>query len=484
MNKFRAILFCFIISFVSQFSFSQEQYSIETLLTGYLEHDIELKKLLLNSKKSKLELEQTKIEQGFDITLSTGTMTFYSGKENGSSINFKPSINAKIPSVKNMTASASVDYNVNKVDKTSSFEDGKISFGIDLISKEEALSKISIEKSKRAVIEAEWKLQHAALSVERKFYTELQSILNLTNNILTYRQDYYTDKLNFEKLKVQGYSSTSSTYRIAEMKVSTGLHNIEVALHNLKRDIIIFYNRCGISLEIDEQSDLMTLVPDQIIDVEPINFNDFDKENFSSLENARWVCDINQVQRKVEKFFTLGVNAGYTFKNSYTQSDTIDTSILATIGGVGLTAGVSLPVGVEDFSPAFTLSANVNPNSFKTREIKKQHDELSYKQDLYDIENAIQEYETTQVAFEQELINLKWEKETVKNNLDLYQKNETDLKKYYNYGIVSESEYLAAKNNRQLYEVKTKINQLEFILYNNDIRSKFVDLDDLNDIEK
>ena len=68
--------------------------------------------------------------------------------------------------------------------------------------------------------------------------------------------------------------------------------------------------------------------------------------------------------------------------------------------------------------------------------------------------------------------------------LDLYQKNETDLKKYYSYGIVSESEYLAAKNNRQLYEVKTKINQLEFILYNNDIRSKFVDLDDLNDIEK
>ena len=51
MNKFRAILFCFILLFVSQFSFSQEQYPIETLLTGYLEHDIELKKLLLNSKK-------------------------------------------------------------------------------------------------------------------------------------------------------------------------------------------------------------------------------------------------------------------------------------------------------------------------------------------------------------------------------------------------------------------------------------------------
>lgn len=456
--------------------FSQENYSVAKLLEGYLENDLELKKLLLSSEIAKLDLEQTKLDQGFDISISTGTMTFYPGNENtGASISVKPSLTAQIPSLNNFKASVSGDYKYDQDLKQSELVDGKLAFGIDVISQEDILSKIAIEKSSRALLEAKRNLKTQILMAEKKFYTELKAILNLTNNILTYRQDFYTDKLNLEKLKAQGYSEASSTYRIAQMKVSSGAHNIEVAFHNLKRDIVIFYSHCGINIEINDNVELMSFVPNEIIDVDPLIFSNFEKEKFSLLEKAMWACDINQLVRSAEKYFTLGVNTGYTFKNSITKSDTIDASVSTMIAGIGLNAGMSVPVGVDDFSPAFTLSANVNPNSFKSKQIKKDQDELSYRQDLYDIEIAIQNYDNTQISFDQELNNLLWEKENIKENFDLYKKDETDLEKYFKMGIVTESEYLTAKNNRQLYGVKSIINKLDFILYNNNIQSQFVD---------
>lgn len=71
-------------------------------------------------------------------------------------------------------------------------------------------------------------------------------------------------------------------------------------------------------------------------------------------------------------------------------------------------------------------------------------------------------------------MNLEWEKKSVAENFALYKENESDLYKYYKSGIVSESEFLSAKNNRQLYEIKILINRLEYILYNNEVLSEFV----------
>ena len=70
-------------------------YAVDELLCSYLENDLELQKLTLEVEKSRLALDSTKLEQGFDVTLSTGTMTFYTSS-NGTVINVKPSVKAEL----------------------------------------------------------------------------------------------------------------------------------------------------------------------------------------------------------------------------------------------------------------------------------------------------------------------------------------------------------------------------------------------------
>lgn len=451
-------------------------YTVDELLCSYLENDLELQKLTLEVDKSQLALDSTKIDQGFDVTLSTGTMTFYASSS-GSEINVKPSVTASIPKAKNLQASVSTDYEMKTSSNTNTIKDTKFSVAIDLLSQTEALQKVTLLKSERVLLESKRKLQSTALSTEKKFYTELEKVLNQINSIYTYRQDLFTDSLSFDKIKAQGYNKTSATYRLAEMKVLTGEHNIQTAIHSLNHDIIVFYMHCGKSIVISDSNDFLKYIPLNIPEVKALRFIDFPKEQYSEIEKAKWVHDINSLTRKADKFFTLGLNGGYTINNSTTKSDTVDAGVSTVIGGVGLNAGVSIPLGKEDFAPAFSLSATVNPNTFLKRNITQKTYELTDQQEILDIKTAEQDYNTATVDYLQSLINLRWEKDSVKESFDLYQKNEEDLLKYFNMGIVTQSEYYSARNNRQLYEIKMIINKIKFIVYNNDVRSQFVDIE-------
>ena len=46
-----------------------------TLLLSYVENDTELKNLTINAKKAALSYKSTMIDNGFDVTLSSGTIT-------------------------------------------------------------------------------------------------------------------------------------------------------------------------------------------------------------------------------------------------------------------------------------------------------------------------------------------------------------------------------------------------------------------------
>lgn len=483
-NITKKLICCLAAAFMfNAFSQTQEEtasktsYPLANLLCGYLENDLDLQKLTLEVEKANLSLEQTKINQGFDITLSTGTMSLYSNG-NGTNISVKPSIKASLPSVKNLSASASSDYQLNTNSNTSTLKDTKLSVSCDILSKTEAQQKVTILKSERTVKETKRKLEATALAAEKSFYTELNSLLLEVNSIYTYLQDVYTHKLDFDKIKAQGYSKTSSTYRIAEMKVLTGEHDIETSLRNLKHDIILFYQHCGITLEIDESKKLEEYIPADIPEVTAIDFGSLPKEKFSEIEKAKWTYEINSMTRKADKFFTLGVNAGYTFNNSTgnAYADTIDAGVSTVIGGVGLNAGVSVPVGVADSSPIFTLSASITPNTFRTRSITEKTYSLTEQQELLDIKTAEKNYDSALVDCNQSVVNLDWEKGSVKENYDLYCSTENDLHRYYNMGIVTESEWLTALNNRNLYQIKIELNKISYILYNNSVCSKFVDL--------
>lgn len=452
------------------------EHTLEELLCLYLENDLELKKLTLEVEKSKLNLRQAKIEQGFNVTLSTGTMTFYKS-QSSSVITIKPSVKATLPTAKNLSLNFSTDYQYKTSTKTNELKDTKLQTGIDIISSSDELSKITILKSERELLDSQRKVQATALLAEKKFFNELSEILNIANQIYTYLQDVYTDKLNLEKLKAQGYSPSSSTYRIAQMKVSSGEHDIETGFHNLKKNLVIFYNHCGINIELTNDMNFEKLIPTNIPEKNALTFTDFDKSKYSPIEKATWTFNINELTRKAEKYFSLGINGGYTFNNSTTKTDTVDAGISTSLGGIGINAGINVPLQDQNFNPAFNLSTTISPSSFLTKNITKQKNELSKEQELIDIKNAEREYDTAVIDFEQTASNLNWEKQTVNQNLKIYQKNEEDLFKYFKMGIITESEWLTAKNTRQLYEIKSILNKLEYILYNNNVMSQFVDID-------
>ena len=64
----KKFLFCLFISIFSVWA--------EPSLQGYLENDLELQKLALEVQKAKLALHQNTIENGIDISLSTGKASF------------------------------------------------------------------------------------------------------------------------------------------------------------------------------------------------------------------------------------------------------------------------------------------------------------------------------------------------------------------------------------------------------------------------
>ena len=445
--------------------------STTQLLLSYMENDPDLKNLLISAKKAALSYDSTKIDNGFDITLSSGTVTLLLG-DDGTSVSAKPSAKAKLPAFSNL--SASVQTNVSYTSNEANVSDTALSLGIDLISDSNIKTKVTLLKAERSVTEAERKLGKSGLATEKEFYTELKSLLSSISSIMNLENDYYTDRIDFEAKKIQGYSKTSSTYRKAELKVISDQHEIESSLHSFIHDCVVFYKKCGYDIQIDENTDLMTLVPSDIELSEPLNILDFSKEDYAAIESANWTYKINSLERSGQKSYSLSASAGYTLGNSKTNSDTVDAGLSGTVGGVSVGAGLSMPVGTDSFTPAVTLSVSLSPNTFKKNSITKQQNALTEEQELLAIQTAEAEYETTVVEMQQKLDSLLWDKNSIEQNLSMYEELEKDMASMYKQGFTSESEYLSAKTDLNTYILKKVINQIELLTYNDDVIMNFV----------
>ena len=232
------------------------------LLLSYIENDTELKNLTIAAKKAALSYDATKIDNGFDISLASGNVTIKLS-EDGTSIYASPSAKVKLPQASNL--SAQVTTSVNYSENSTSIYDTSLALGVDILSTSTLSNKILLMKAERSVIEAERKLGKRVLNAEKEFYTELKKLLTSINSIMTAKENLYSDEIDFEAVKIQGYSKASSTYRKAELKVITDQHDIEASLHTLIHDCVVFYKKCGFDIQIDDNTDLMSLVPSDLL---------------------------------------------------------------------------------------------------------------------------------------------------------------------------------------------------------------------------
>jgi hypothetical protein len=460
-----------------------------TLLLSYVENDAELKNLTISAKKAQLSYKSTMIDTGFDVTLSSGTVTLQLN-DDGSKLSAKPSVKAKLPAASNLSASAQT--NLSRTDDDSKISDTSISIGVDIISSALLTNKITRLKAERSVAEAQRKIEKRAIAAEKEFYTELKKLLSSISSIISKQEKFYSDQIDFEAKKIQGYSQNSSTYRQAELKVKSDERDIQTAIHTLVYDTVVFYKKCGYDIQIDENVDLMSLVPSDIEALEPVDVTSLNKELYSEIESANWTYTINSLERKAKKTYSLSASGGYTFENSSTKSDTIDAGLTGTIGGLTLGAGVSFPVNEKQeessksstgstsssskssLSPTYTFTATLSPNTFRKNSITKEQNALTEEQELLSIASAEANYQTKVVELQQKLDNLLWEKESAEKNLTMYEDLERDMANLYKQGYVSENDYLSSKNNLNSNIIKKISNLIDLIIYNDDVISNFV----------
>ena len=452
---------------------SQRLPDTTTLLLSYVENDAELKNLILAAKKSALSYQSAKIDTGFDVTLSSGSVTLQVN-DDGTKLTAKPSVKMSLLQASNLSVTAQTNFSSES--SNTSLSNTSVAVGIDIISSAVISNKLTKLKAERAVTEAQRKIEKRAIAAEKEFYTALKSLLSSINNIMTKRQTLYEDSIDFEAIKVQDYSESSSTYRQAELKVISDQHEIDSAIHSFKYDCVVFYKKCGYDLEIDDKADLMSFVPSGIDEVEPADILKFDKALYTEIENANWTYYINSMERSSKKNYGLSASAGYTFDNSITNSDSIDAGLSGTFGGLTVGAGISLPVksSQSSISPAYTLSASLNPNAFRKNSITKKQNVLTEEQELLAIQTAESAYETKLVEFQQKLDTLLWEKKTVEENISMYGDLEKDMAQLYQQGYINETDYLSAKNNLNSSIIKKISNLIDLIIYNDDVISNFV----------
>ena len=472
----KKLIFLFISLFLLTALNAQTVPDTITLLLSYVENDSELKNLTLAAKKAALSYQSAKIDTGFDITLSSGTITLQAS-DDGSSFTATPSIKASFPQASNLSLTAKTNYSSESAD--SKLNDTSVALGVDIISSAVIANKLTKLKAERTLTEAQRKIEKRAIAAEKEFYTALKGLLTSINSIMTKRQTLYEDSIELEAKKVQGYSKSSSTYRQAELKVISDQHDIESAIHSFKYDCVVFYKKCGYNLEIDDKADLMSFIPSGIEEVEPAVVSQFDKELYTEIESANWTHYINSMERSSKKTYSLSASAGYTFANSSTKSDSVDAGLSGTIGGLTLGAGVSLPVGntgksSNGFSPVYTFSASINPNTFRKNSITKQQNELTEEQELLAIQTAESAYETKVVELQQKLDTLLWEKKTSEETISMYDDLEKDMAQLFKQGYISETEYLSSKNNLNSSIIKKISNLIDLIIYNDDVISNFV----------
>lgn len=467
VSAFVACSFCFIFAVTAQPS-----------LEGFLQNDLELKRLSLEVQKAILENKKTSIENGLDVTLSTGTANFKFNND-GTSVSFNPSAKISVPQINNLSVSASSNIKID--DGTNNSSDTKVSFEIDLLSGNSLERKITLLKSERTLLETKRKLQNRALEAEKEYYTELKSLFSAASEISSAQNDLYDDTVDFEEVKAKGYAKTSAKYRQAELKVLSDQHEVETKIHELEHDCAVFASKCAVQFE--SGTNPADFLPREIPSAEPVDILSFDKKNYTKIEESEYNHKIAALERKADKNFSLSANAGYTFRNSNTyfgyddsvskadKADTLDAGLSATYKGVTLGAGIYLPTDGSD--PTYSASATVNPNLFRTSKIKTQTNSINEDQELIAIQSAEQDYDTDIVDKQSELSDIQWSKETNLKTYEMYVALADDMQNLLKQGIVKETEYLDAFANKELYRFKLLINDIDIIIYNNETKLLF-----------
>lgn len=447
--------------------------ALDSLLEGYLSNDLNLQNMSATYKKQVLSAENTEIQNGINIKLSTGTINL-SFNNDKTTFAVNPEVSVAIPQLSNLNISGSTKINVSDETKVS---DTGLKLSLDLYSSTSEKRSITLLKSERQVLEARRNLENRILETEKEFYNELKSLYELALKVKTEEKSLYEDKISFDQIVAQGYSTASAKYKTTKLTVLSSERNVENAKHKFERQVRIFASKCGIEYNFEDPSDFL---PVAIPSVEPLDVTKYDQESYKSIESAKWTSYINGLTRDADKPISVTANAGYTIKDSSVKSagsDANSVSLGANVKlnntGVVFGSSVGVPLG-ENTKPYASLSVSVDPFAFRTASINDKIEDLDIEQENISIQKAYQSYNTDVISKQTELSDLEWSRSKDSENYAMYKILAEEQLANYKAGIITESEYRSSVVNAEKARVQCLIDEIEFIIYNDSLQLLFV----------
>lgn len=464
-------LFFLLITTFPFYCQEAQNITVDSLLDSYLKNDSSLQNAVISLSKSELNKKLFDNQNAFCANLTTGSIII-----RDKNVSFSPKLQFSVPKFYNISTTLSSE--IKFTENESSIQNTQIDFSIDLLSFTNKNLKLSELKNNRQITQAKRTLYHQGLNAEKEFYSILKELYSTQNALNSAKTSLYEDTIDFEEIKTQGYSSSSSKYRSAELKVLTDKHNVESKERQLLHKCMIFASKCGISLK--EDFNIEKLLPKEIPEVQSININSFEKENFTKIEEALWTKFINEQERNANINYALKAHAGYTIDNTISnyKYDTANVGASFSYQGISLLSLVSIPttsLNTESIlnKPYYSVSLSFDPNTFINNNIQNKVDLLSKESEELLLKDAYQDYQTAVIQQENSLSDILWSIKSNTTNYQLYSELEKDMQQMFNQGLINQSEYLQTKTNKENYKILLLINYIDLIIYNNSTKLLF-----------
>ncbi len=463
---------------------------LSSLLSGWLENDLELKRAILTARSKAIDFDSTKIKKGINVVLSSGNVSFSTDADNNSKITMNPSAEVDIPALNDGSVTLSLPYTIDSEDNSKTVNGGSFSVSAGIVSGASKQRKVELLEAERTFTEAQRDVKERALTSEKEFYEALKKLYNYALSIHSVRSSLYDDQLDLRVLETQGYSKTSAKYRQAFLKVQSDRRQVMEQQLLFERETAIFAMKCGLeysrnsSNPEDSYKEALVFLPSKIPEVKEERIFDYDQEDYVKSESARWNKYIGDLKRQADVDVSLTAAGEYKFNSSFSGQD--DAGGKLTLGWKGLTAsaGAYVPTGNRIFdsdssngkkndNPYFQFSLGINPQQYRLSKLQVKQDTIDSSLEEIALHNAQDDYEKTVLSKISSIHDIKWAKRSYKEELDMYQKLEADMEKWLEQGIVTENDWLDAKNNREKAELNIMMNAIDLLIYNNEIKIMF-----------
>lgn len=497
--------------------------STEKLLAGYLENDLQLKKTAITAESKILSLKKSKINNGINISLSTGEMKITTSSDK-KKITVTPSATVTDPLLNDLSVGASFPVVIEDGEKEIS--GGKLTASVGIISNARKKSQIEILEAQRNLLVAERNLKNSAISAEKEFYNNLKALYKDAVAVLTARAELYDDTTDLKVLQVQGYSKTSASYRQKNLKVESDKRNVLEKQRIFERETAVFAKKCGIEfnridvpIKKSEPSEIkikesiedriklgekayknaLEFLPIEIPSCPDERIFDYDKNLYTKTEQALWDKYIGDLKRKANGELSLKFSGEYIFNDSFYSSTKNDNGNITGLSygsdsvggklslgwrGVTASAGAYFPTkstmlndksNDKTFYPYYSLSLTIVPNDWRLASISKNQEKLDSKLEDIAIESALDDYETSVLDTVSKFHDLKWSERSNKEELETYIALEKDMSRWLSQGIVTENNYLDTVNNKEKARINVLTNAIDLLIFNADVKLMFVE---------